>query len=119
MADATLDLVHSSTIVGILPVAKGGDVRSSTCDAFSGKGGPQFPSGFFIGGLMAGYRRWNEYAYSGFAYSGPHVKGQGSGYGQYYPDFSYKLRNVTFHGFSGTDLCCRMNVAISNEMAGD
>jgi hypothetical protein len=118
-ADAALDLVHSSTIVGVLPVAKEGDVRSSTCDAFSGRGGPQFPSGFFIGGLMAGYRRWNEYAYSGFAYSGPHVKGQGSGYGQYYSDFSYKLRNVTFHGFSGTDACGRKNVAISNEMAGD
>ena len=68
---------------------------------------------------MAGYRLYHEYAYSGFAYSGPHKPGQGSEYGRYYSTFAYKLRNITFSGFTGTDSCGRKNVAISNEMAGD
>ena len=72
-ANAELSSVHSSTLIGLLPVANDGDVRSSTCQLWSSVGGPQFPSGFFIGGQMSGYRFYHEYAYSGFAYSGPHT----------------------------------------------
>ena len=113
-----LDLVENSTIIGRTPDDGSGDVRSSNCDIWSG-GGDNWHDGFKVGGSLTGFRHYDEYAYSGFAYSGPYNQKRGSEYGGVFDGFHYSVERVNFYGFSGVDSCGRSNVAISNEMAGD
>ena len=67
--------------------------------------------GFKVGGSLTGFRHYDEYAYSGFAYSGPYNQKRGSEYGGVFDGFHYSVERVNFYGFSGVDSCGRSTPA--------